>query len=445
MLGIRHLAAVLFWFCVLGLAAWLAVPGLYHADVALYQAAAEQPGAPLRLLFPGQGPRSSKMLTPHLIPEYPPVLWTAWDSDIDESSAPPPKLQELATILHCLSDRHNVRLIALSSPLTWADENNEMVHFMLDNAMSSLQHLFVGLQAHNAAQAQATPQLLKDTAIPQDHLEGDPSGIPSANKAHPYRLPHPADGRLSPAPDFVEDELLSRDEAADRGMSLPLLVRWNDDVLPTLPLSIVMHHLGLTAADVHVHFNRFLRLGDRTFPLDAHARIPLGSARAKNLPLQHVLQPAASTSPHPPATPPGTLAVLFRPSLDDTPNNRGELIAATISCLLVQNRTTYLPGTRTEQAHFLRLTPLQATPAGLAILALFTIAALLFLPRLPLLPRLTLMIAGLAGIWLLAWLSYRSNLWLSLCAWLFCWLLLFVALSALAPRRISPPPPTLWD
>ncbi len=441
---LRHLAAVFFWFCALSLVAWFAAPRLFNADLALYRAAAERPNESLRLLLPGEGPRTFKVLTPHRVPEYPPVYCTVWDSDLDESPAPAPKLQELATILHCLSTRHAIHHVALSSPLTWLDEGNETVHLMLDNALGSLKHLSVGLQAHNAAQAQVTPQHLRDSAIPPDHLEGDPSGIPTANMARPYHLPHRVDEAVSPVPDFVEDELLSREEANARGLSLPLLVRWNGDVLPTLPLSIVMHHLGITSADLRVHFGRYLKLGDRTLPLDAHARTPLGAARATMLPLQDALNP--TTEPAPSASDAaGEIAVLFRPSLSNTPANRGELIAASISCLLAQDRTTYLPGTRTEQAHFLHLTPLQATPFGLAILALLTLVALIFLPRISLLPRLTLMIAGLAGIWLLAWLSYRSDLWMSLTTWLLCWLLLFVALSALAPRRLSPPPPTLWD
>lgn len=440
---VRHLAAILFWFCALSFVAWFATPRLFNADLALYRAAAERSDEPLRLLLPGEGPRTFKVLTPHRVPEYPPVYCTVWDSDLDESPTPDPKIQELATILHCLSSRHAIHHVALSSPLTWLDEDNETVHLMLDNALGSLKHLSVGLQAHNAAQAQVTPQHLKDSAIPPDHLEGDPSGIPTANMARPYHLPHRVDDSVGPAPDFVEDELLSREEADARGLSLPLLVRWNDDVLPTLPLSMVMHYLGITTADLHVHFGRYLQLGDRTLPLDAHGRTPLGAARAELLPLQEALHPTVNAPQS--SSSAGKIAVLFRPSLTNTPANRGELIAASISCLLAQDHTTYMPGTRTEQAHFLRLTPLQASPIGLAILALLTLFALIFLPRISLLLRLTLMVAGLAGIWLLAWLSYRSGLWISLSSWLLCWLLLFLALSALAPRRLPPPPPTLWD
>ncbi len=440
----RHLTAILFWFGVLGFVAWLAVPGFYHADEALYSAAAAQPGEPLRLLFPGQGPRSFKVLTPHYTPEYPAVFLTVWDSGLDESPASTPKLQELSTVLHCLSARHGVRDVALSSPLSWADEDNEMVHFMLEHALGSLKHFSVGLQAHNAAHAQTTPRLLQNFAIPPDHLTGDSTGLPTANTAYPYQLPHQADEVVSLAPDFVEDELLSRQEAEQRGLSLPLLMRWNDDILPTLPLSIALRHLGLSPADVHVHFGHSLSLGKRVIPLDAHGRTPLGSARATQLPLYEALRPTTNASQSLNDAS-GAIAVIFRPSSSDNSPKRGEHIAATISRLLAQNRTTYLPGTRTEQAHFLRLTPLQASPVGLACLGLLTLAALIFLPRMPILPRLTLMIAGLAGIWLLAWLSFRAGLWMSLWTWLSCWLLLFVALSALAPRRSSPPPPTLWD
>lgn len=438
---IRHLVVLLFWLVVLVGTACLTIPGLHRADAALYRACAEQPGRPLRLLFPGQDPRTSKTLTPRRMPEYAKVYCTVWDSDLDTSPVPNPKLQELATILNCLATCHGVRHVALSTPLVWDDEENETVHRMLEYSLSSVQFFCIGLQARNAAQAQAIPQVLRDSIIPSECLRGDPSGIPTANMVYPYHLPHPTDHVVTLTPDFVEDELLSREDAQQRRLSLPLLTSWNGAVLPTLPLRVALRCLGLRPSDLQVHFGHSLRLGERIIPLDSHGRTPLGAANATMLPLNEALR----SPDNPPTTDKkADAAVVFRPSPSNPPTERGELIAATISCLLAQEHTTYLPCTTPEQAHFLRLTPLQATTAGRVILGILALLALQFLPAMTGLARLTLMIAGLAGIWLLAWLSYRLDLWMSICTWFLCWLELFAALCALAPRRFSPSP-TLWD
>ena len=438
----RHFLVLIAWLAILVGTAYVTIPGFHQADVALYRACAEQSDIPLRLLFPGQNPRNFKVLTPHRIPKYAKVYCTVWDSDLDASPTPNPKLQELATILNCLASHHGIRHVALSSPLVWDDEENETVHRMLDHSLSSLQFFCIGLQAHNAAQAQVTPQVLRDSIIPPECLHGAPSGIPTANMVRPYHLPHPADHVVALTPDFVEDELLSSEEARQRGLSLPLFVNWNGAILPTLPLRVALRHLGLSPADLQVHFGHSLRIGNRVIPLDSHGRTPLGGACATNLPLDRALSTPKDAPSHQNSE---GVAVLFRPSLVHSPSDRGELIAATISCLLAKEHTTYLPGTATERAHFLRLTPLQATVAGRIILAILVLLALYFLPMLPGLAKLTLMIAGLAGIWLLAWLSYRLDLWMSISTWFICWLELCAALCFLAPRRSPSPAPTLWD
>ncbi len=421
----RYLISLLLWLALMLFAARDGVSTLHWVDDAFYRAAAGQRDVPVRLLFPGESPRTAKVLTPQYQQKYPSVLYTLWDADAVE---PEPKLQELATIIHCLVSNHAIPQVVLSTPLTWADVKNNTVHLMLSNALSNVRVLYVGLHGNNAAQAQPTPKLIRENAIPSSCLMGDPDGLPAANAAYPRQLP---ESKVSlPCPDFTEDELLSAEEAQSRGLSLPLLMRWNENVYATLPLCVAMKHLGLKPMDLRVHFGNTLRLGKRSVPLDKHGRTPLSGAQAVYVPLREVLQPThieESSIVHSP------VAVICRPMHEMVGEDRGKCLAATISCLLAKEHTTYLPETRREHATFLTLSPVQCTWAGLAIVWAVGLAALLILRIVSLRTRFLLAIFGIVGIYLFAWYVCRKDQWISISTWQLCWLL--IVACPIAHRR----------
>lgn len=401
---------------ILFLVAGDGVSTLHRQDVALYRVAIGQKDLPVRLLFPGEEPRTVKVLTPRVRYEYPTIPYTMWEADVAD---PSPKLQELATILHCLASYHAVSQVVLSSPLSWSDAQNNTVHLMLNNSMSSLKHLFVGVHGNNSVQAEPIPPFLRTCAIPQNCLSGDPSALPTTNASYPFQLP-PSDISV-PCPDFTEDELLSADDASSHALSLPLLMRRNGEVFPTLPLCVAMHQLGLKSDDIRVQFGKSLRLGNRVLPLDFHGRTPLGNAQVQSVPLRTVLQPPPSDAS--PAVC-NSIAVVYRPMHPMVDESRGSCLAATISCLMAKNCTTYLPGTRREQAVFLTLSPIQHSWYYLVIVWSLTLVALLLLKSFSLRFRLLLAPFGISAIFFLAYFSYLSNYWISISTWLLCWLLI---------------------
>lgn len=410
------LISLLLRLLILFLVAGDGVSTLHRQDAALYRIALGQKDLPVRLLFPGEEPRTVRVLTPRVRYEYPTVPYTMWEADVAD---PSPKLQELATILHCLASYHAVSQVVLSSPLSWSDAQNNTVRLMLDNSVSSLNHLFVGVHGNNSAQAEPIPPFLRTCAIPQNCLSGDPSALPMTNASYPFQLP-PSDISI-PCPDFTEDELLSADDASSRALSLPLLMRRNGEVFPTLPLCVAMHQLGLRPGNIRVQFGKSLRLGNRVLPLDSHGRTPLGNAQVQYVPLRTVLRSPLADAP--PAVR-NSVAVVYRPMHPMVGESRGSRLAATISCLMAKNYTVYVPGTRREQAVFLTLSPIQHSPYYLAIVWSLTLTALLLLKSISLRSRLLLAPFGIAAVFFLAYFSYLSGHWISISTWLLCWLLL---------------------
>lgn len=362
-----------------------------------------------------------KVLMMYRMPHYPEVAYVYWDTGAEPGSADASsaKMQELATILHCLKTRNGVCRVGVSSPLTWQDEQDEMARVMLSGTLESLQGVTVGLRGYNAVQAQETPRELRGGAFPAEQVEGDTSRLPSANHARVFRLPAGMEKSFTMVPDYVEDELLTEAEAQQRHLSVPLVVKWNDGVWPTLPLRMAMEQLGLKEGDVWVKPGKALRLGKRTLPLDERGRTPLGAARMHALDLRELLstdgvgQKKVAES-----------ALIVRPQLHSG-EERAQRMARTLSLLLAEEKVTYLPGMRPENARVLEQNSLQSTVVGRVILAVLIGLCMLWLPKLPgLFPglmRSTLLLAGLASFWLLSWLWLRQGMWMSISTWVLCW------------------------
>lgn len=369
-----------------------------------------------------------KILLPRRTRLYPTVCYTVWDDELPPGQAalPLPRLQELATILHCLATKAGVRAVAVSTPLVWEDRQDRMTQLMVSRSIQELSHTAIGLPARTAAQAEATPALLHGAAIPAANIQGSISTLPSANKPLPYHLPTADNAAPLWAPDYVEDETLTHGSSA-AGLSLPLLTRWNGEVLPTLPLRLALAQLGLSPADVQVRMGKSLLLGKRILPIDAHGRTPLGAARVQPLPLHELL--TARTGGSQPAPACAVIARAYSPSRD---NHRAEQLAATLSQLLSSEIDSYLPTERPDGGKLMELNPLQATYAGRIALAALIICALIWLPLLSPRKRQAALGALLIGIISLAIIWGTQGIWMSLCAWLACWALLLPSSNWLA-------------
>lgn len=380
-------------------------------------------GESAQLHRPGQPVVMEQRVVERLVRHYPVVYYTLWDDDAlaTEATLPKPKIQELATILHCLSNRVGVRAIGVSCPLMWEDADDLMAHHMLSRALQSTKQAVLGMPGRMAAQAAATPDLLSQAVIPPACIQGQVSGLPSANTPLPYHIPL-AEGSPLWAPDYVEDELMV--QGATQGNSLPLLCRWNGVVMATLPLRLAMAELGLKAEEVHVRLGKSIRLGNRLLPLDAHGCTPLGAARTQHLPLAEVLAPRHTAG----ESGRGGFAIVSRPYAPGQADARAVRLAATVSALMSSDQRVYIPTDRPKGNHLLELNFLQASVAGRLITLALMAGWLIWLPMLP--RRMW------RGCWLgvgcfmvaavLVWGHY--GVWASLSAGLCVWLLIYPAL-----------------
>lgn len=436
----RHTLCVAAWLLLLVAAGYCAERFCTAADACCYTAAGKiwrawPTGDYAQLHRPGRPVLQETVTLRRPVRHYPPVPYIAWQSD--PTGAALPKQQELATLLHCLHTKLGVQSVAVSTPLAWADEDGEMAGHMLRRALAEYTRVGLGIAGRTAAQAQATPELLSAAAIPPAQVSGDTTRLPSANTPLPYSWPGPAEATLLPAPDYMEDEaLLSTDT---RGLSLPLLLRWNGRVLAALPLQLALAELHLTTADVHVRLGKTLRIGKRSLPLDAHGRTPLGAARALPLAPEEVL-----TAYMPLPAEAQRCAVLCHPFGPEPPGARAATLAATLSQLLSTPGEQLMPTERSSGGHLLEHAHVHTSLTGRLCSGALLLGLLLLLPRIPSRRwRRVAMGALLALLALAAALCAAAGAWLSLCAWLVCWLLLFPATHTL--RKLHQhPEPTLW-
>lgn len=269
---------------------------------------------------------------------------------LDEASvnacfaAPPLRPQDFAVIINKLADA-GAGALAFSSPLVWEENAGPMAQDMLCRVMKRFRAACFGLRGRMAAQADFTPVVLRDYSIPSANITGDPSGLPAANRALPNGLSETPDAIGADwAPDWLEDEPLTQVPSSVKGISFPLLMRWNGETMPTLPLRVALRRKGIEPKDVIVHIGKEIRIGDRILPLDAHGRTRIEHAAISPLPLEDVVGEGAAVK----ALGAGVAVVMEQPA-PEQPAHRLEQLALTLSELLGEVKVEQIHGT--EQVH----------------------------------------------------------------------------------------------
>lgn len=428
----RHIIKLIILVDIVLAVCILAEQKLARVDAALYTAIAQRnaagPATAVQLQNGTSPAHTGKTMHRELRRHYPSVFLLNWEPDTREdlTAYPLPRIQELATIIHCLATKAGVGYLGISTPLIWEDSRDEMSRQMLARALRDCRITALGIPSRNAAQTEVTPEQLQQAIIPRHLIEGDPAGLPYANAPLPYVSPLTERDALLWAPDYVEDA--PRSNETTLGLSCPLLLRWKGDILPTLPLRLALACRGLTPADVQVRLGKSIRIGGRLLPLDAHGRTPLGAARVENVQLADVLS-APTTEPQngPPAA-----AILARPFTPDQNAQHGNRLAATLSLLLSTEREFYIPTEQQITTLQLQQNPLQNALIGRILIVALIICALIWLPLLPRREQ----IAALAGLALASIIAgiigYHHGIWLSISAWALGWLALAISVIILS-------------
>lgn len=395
------------------------------------------------------------------------------DTVFDTFAAIPLGPRDLAVIADNLADR-GVKALAISSPLVWPKETADITRDILSNVLQRFPAATLGLRGRTAAQADFTPIVLRDYAIPTENISGDPTGLPAANRPLPNGLAETPDGiSVDWAPDWLEDEPLTQHPSAVDDLSFPLVMRWNGETMPTLPLRVALRRLGLKPADIRLELGKSIRIGEREIPIDANGRIRLRHASVTPIRLTDVIgsgsdgntggsgvssegneesdsreagasgsegsegsgADAADSAAAPGADFP-TAVIIERPMDGDKRSSRVDRMGLTLSELLGEIHT------ETEQvqvpAHtavldyraFLLGRPLWLIPE-LVLLGLLVA----LLRRLPRVIRLLVMLALLGGLLAKACGALLSGQWFSLTALLLMWLLVLPVVMHRRKRR----------
>ncbi len=340
---------------------------------------------------------------------YPEVLSMRLDSDAlsrTVMSGGDYTPQDIAVYLMRLQ-QCKLQALALSSPLQWELPADDMGLQALAMSLNKQQHYALGLRAQTAAMADFTPDVLSDSVIPLERVKGDISALPSANKLMPNALQDAS--HMSWAVDSIVGERQMENPSLGSKKSYPLLVRWNGEIYPTLPLVLAMNVLNLTSKDIYVTLGEELQLGTRTLALDDAGRCPLPEVAHREIRLEDFVDGAEDEQLE------GKVMVLEHQPAGSR-SNAGRLgnLADTLSLLLATRETEIVEEQVQEQSLVLRAMSWrkhqQIYLMLLSLLALWILIMPLFSRSM--LYLLYVICIPCASVLLFYW-SYSNSLWLN--------------------------------
>lgn len=398
----RHVSflAVLFWLAVLA-GIWHACQGrLHQLDQQIFnhlghKLCAWAPSDTPQLLAPGQKVEMEPVVSQTRLRECPVVGMVELNDTACARAfaALPLGPQDTAVLLSRLK-QGGATTVGLSSPLIWQGEHGEMVREMLCRVLAGFPHSAVGLRGRTAAQPDFTPAMLRNASIPQENIEGNPNGLPIANRPLPNGLTETPDAlAVVWAPDWLEGEPHTQNPSAVDSISFPLLMRWNGETIPTLPFRLALARLGLDGKDVKVRLGKDITYGGFTLPIDDNARTRLNEAKVVNIPLADVVTGADLTT---------TLGsrpcvMLEQPAAGQNTPLRLERLARTLSLLAGTEKIITHTSERPKGGQVLRELPLLQGWQSCTAAAICLLAFLWIMPFVPALLR-WLIILAMPGI-----------------------------------------------
>lgn len=180
---------------------------------------------------------------------------------------------------------------AVSSPFDWMGIPGDLERATLRSEVEAFAFAGFGLRGELAAGAVPAPAGMESSALDGAQVKGDCIRLPAINRLLPTMLCR-ADFLFSVpwGVDWVANDERFFAESG-QGWSMPLLVRWNGRVYPTLPLRLALARCGAAPVDVCAEVGKRLRIGGAEWPLDECGRIPLPKKPdSRHVSLNDVLQ-----------------------------------------------------------------------------------------------------------------------------------------------------------
>lgn len=419
--------AVIFWLLVLS-GAWYAMQGTLHRyDQWLYNrlghALCQWNEADFpQLLKPQEAVVMEPVVSQTRLRECPTVGMVELNEEACAAAfaALPLGPQDTAVLLNKLK-QGGATTVGLSSPLIWPGEHGEMVREMLCRVLAGFPHSAVGLRGRTAAQPDFTPAMLRNASIPAENIEGNPNGLPVANRPLPNGLTETPDAlAVVWAPDWLEGEPHTHNPSAVDSISFPLLMRWNGETIPTLPFRLALARLGLDGKDVKAKLGKEVTYGGFTLPIDENGRTRLNDAKVVPIPLADVVAGTDLTEKlgkHP-------IVMLEQPAEKQNTPLRLERLARTLSQLAGTELIITHTSERPKGGQVLRQLPLLQNWQSLSTAAVCLLIFLWFMPFVPGLLRWLILLAMPCAIIWQAAEQVQQGLWFTTAPLLAWWLLL---------------------
>lgn len=209
-----------------------------------------------------------------------PVVSLHRESSLNSFASYPPAPMDYTVLFRHLYEQ-GAKNVYVMSPFVWDEEPDTIVKAAVGYELDRFNHKTLGRPMSESGRQAPLPDDLARMAIPGQNIIGQTDHFPRADK-----LIGTAPQLTTEAPilgTFVENsDLFTQARSGDT--SPPLFVRWENTVIPTLPLIAALNALKLTPQDVKIIPGKNMYLGNkRTIPLDEYGRIPLAEHSAPTL------------------------------------------------------------------------------------------------------------------------------------------------------------------
>lgn len=345
------------------------------------------------------------------------------------------RAQDFAALLNKIS-QSGVRNLAISAPFIWEGGTQDAGQLVLCATLQNKKYFertVLGMRGRTSAQADLTPIQFRSFVIPSHQVKGDVSLLPAANRQVENDLDTADDTtQLTWAPDWLEDEPLTQIPAAVDDRSFPLLMRWNGEILPTLPLRMALSIRSCNPDKVKVDLGNSISFDGITLPIDSHGRLTLKNTHVQELGLADLIDGKAELKDE---TGKFKLAVLGQPLTDQEPATRTQLMAATLSqlCAYTVTDTKLVPGEPLPSLCYRPIVSSYWLFIVTVLVGLFFV--LLILPYFPGVLRLLALFGALAYALNHVWGDMQNGYWSHAGLLTIAWVLLFWAVSSLKPEK----------
>ena len=343
--------------------------------------------------------------------------------------------QDFAALLKKTSEC-GIRNLAVSAPFIWEGGTQAAGQLLLCATMQNkklFHNVVLGMRGRSTAQADLTPIQFRSYVIPTSQVKGDTNLLPAANRQIENDLDTAGSTTdLIWAPDWIEDEELTQVPAGLQERSFPLLVRWNGEILPTLPLRLALHVRECPIEKVEVELGKCIKLGALKLPIDSHGRITLTNVATHSLSLTGIIDGTEKIDITKNSS---AVGVLMQPLSTKEPASRLELVAATLSqlCAVEVRETVIKPG---DPLPSLWYRPIIASYTWRVITVLVLVFLLVrYVPAMPFFFRFVTMLSWLAWIAYTAWTHMQQALWFHAGLQLLVWALFVLLCPVLKPWR----------